>query len=230
MKIHKSKSRLASAILALGIVCPAIAADALTDWQTSCLPFQQAQQAQTGAQMGNVGSNDAYLKGVAEKNVATANPYQLANGISIGNFNCNGAVKGVFDSLLSSAGSFFGFDFGSILGGIAGAQAGNLCGSVNSAIGKTFGGMNLNCPTVNIPGFNNACHIGVSASTSGVSVSGSGALGSYSTSGNGSAGPTGATGSGSYSSTGSGSTSASSSSSLGSIASSVSCWISGTGC
>lgn len=236
MTIQNRKSLFASIVLAMGLITPAIAADPLSDWVSTCGPYQQARQAQTGAQMGAVGQNDPYLQGVAQKNVAQANPYQAANGISVGNFNCNGALKGVFDSFLSSTGSAFGFDLGALFGGVAGAEAGNLCGEVNSAIGKTFGGLNLNCPRVNIPGFNNACHIGVSASTSGVSLNGSGALGGYSTSGNSMAGPNGVTGNGGLSGGGASTrgsipqSGGGGSGILGSVANNVTCWISGTSC
>lgn len=216
--------RLAIAMAAL-FALPAMA-DPVGDWMNSCAPYQQARQASNGATFGSAADNDPYLQAASTKDVSTPNPFQAANGISVGNFSCNGTVKSVFDSFLTSAGSMFGIDLGSLIGGMAGTAAGNVCGDVNAAIGKTFGGMNLNCPNVSIPGFNNYCHVGLNASANGISVTGSGGLGGYTT--NASAGNGGVTYNGSTSNGSSASTGSNGTSSFGSISSSVSCWFTGS--
>ena len=183
-KITNKRPALAAIALAALLSAPvAMGQDAMSQWMTDCLPRQEATQKITAANAAPIADRDPYLQGAANKPVAGANPSQTANGVNIGNFSCNGAVKGAFDSMLSSAGSLFGFDLSTLLGGVAGSQAGNICGQVGQAIGKTFGGLNLQCPRVNIPGFNNSCGINVSAGANGVNVSGSGNLGGYSVGG-----------------------------------------------
>ena len=217
------KLHVAAAILMMGAMTSSIS-QTLSDWAANgCAPYQAAQQASTAYNLGNVASNDPYLSGAANKSVSSANPYQKANGVNPGNFSCNGAVKGVFDQFMNGS-SIFGVDLGTLFSGVANAEAGNLCGDVNKAIGSTFGGLNLNCPHVNIPGFNNGCHVGVSANANGVGLTTNGNVGGYSANGSSSTSTGTAT-------MGGNAVGGNSTSSLGKVGSTISCWFSGgAGC
>lgn len=182
-KINKRPVLAAIALAALLSAPVAIGQDAMTQWMTDCLPRQEATQQISAANAAPVADRDPYLQGAANKQVGQANPFQQANGVNIGSFSCNSAVKGAFDQVLSGMGSWFGFDFMTLFSGIAGAEAGNLCGQVGQAIGKTFGGLNVQCPRINIPGFNNSCGLNIGVGANGVSVSGSGTAGGYSVGG-----------------------------------------------
>lgn len=224
------KQGFAPKALALAL-CATLCAPAIAqtnDWMNNCLPYQQARQAQNGATIGSVADADPYLVGMSTKDVAAGSPGQQAAGVNSGNFSCNGTVRGAFDSMLQQAGSIFGIDLGVLLGGAANAKAGDLCGQVSQSIGKTFGGMNVSCPRVNIPGFNNSCGIGLSGNGNGVGVRVNGRLGGYSIGGNGNMGLDGSTsGRGSTNlGTPTGSTSTTTGS-TGGIASSVGCWFTG---
>ena len=179
----KRITRVASTCLAMSLLAPSMTnaqSNPMSDWSSNCIPYQQAKQQSNAQQIGSVADSDPYLIGAANKNVAAPNPAQQANGGGNANFSCNGAVKSVFDNALNSASGLLGFDIGTLLGGVANSQSGNICGGVNQAIGSTFGGLNLNCPHVNIPGFNNSCHVGLSANNNGIGFNSGGSLGGYS--------------------------------------------------
>jgi hypothetical protein len=222
-------SKAVAMALCAGLAAPSIAQT--NDWMSSCLPYQQARQAQNGATVGGVADADPYLLGMATKDVAGPSSAQIAAGQNGGSFSCSGTVKGVFDSVLQSAGSMFGIDLGTLFGNIPGAASGNLCGQVNQSIGKTFGGMNVSCPRVNIPGFNNSCGIGLSGNSNGISVRTNGALGGYSFNGNGGVNPNGTTvrANTNIGTLGGGPATSSSApaASSGGIGSSVACWFTG---
>ena len=196
-----------------------------TDWINNCVPYQQARQAQNGATIGSVADADPYLLGMSTKDVSAGSPGQQAIGANTGNFSCNGTVKGAFDSMLQSAGSVFGINLGTLFGGIAGATSGNLCGQVNQAVGKTFGGMNVSCPRVNIPGFNNSCGIGLSGNGNGVGVRVNGSAGGYNYNNNSNMGLNGSTTG--RTSTNVGTPTGGSASSSGGITGSIACWFTG---
>lgn len=98
---------------------------------------------------------------------------------------CNGMVKGVMDSALSSLGGFFGFDIGTLLGGVANNLGGSMCSEVNKAI---MTHTSFQCPKVNIPGFPVNCNVGLNVNSGGVSVGGGGQLGGFGTNGSANAG------------------------------------------
>lgn len=190
----------------------------------------------TSAILAEQMSHDDYLHEVREKKPGNDKSLDNAAG-GLGGIaaqSCYSATKSAFDSLLSSAGGFFGIDLGSLLGGAANSAGGNLCGDLNKAITSR---LNFNCPRVSIPGFPMNCRGNASINANGVQISTGGQVGGWSTNGYSNTGVNGVStysggvnaGRGASGSI-SGNTSTGSGNGTGifsSISNNVSCWISG---
>lgn len=185
--------------------------------QCNCSQGQSDYSSQTAAIISQQAKSDPYLQ--AAHDVV---PGAMASlGVPGVTQSCNATVKSAFDSLLSSAGSMFGFDLNSVFGGMTGSAEGQVCQSINNAImSKT----SVACPTVSIPGYPISCGGSVSMSGTGSTFSGPGSAGGYSGSSIGGLGSTGSSGGGS---TG-GSVSTGGGESTGGLGSTIGCWFTGS--